>query len=104
MFYLVSLSDIDEETNNNSSLLSTQQKLSLDAWGLPQSILRQYAKRGITEMFPWQVECLCCPGVLKGGNLVYSAPTSAGKYPPSNLFLTPETVMVFENFPQVKPL
>ncbi|KAK3917923.1 DNA polymerase theta [Frankliniella fusca] len=53
------LSGICNETEQSAdSLLSTQQKLKLEAWGLPQNILMQYAKRGITEMFPWQLECL----------------------------------------------
>ncbi|KAE8745596.1 hypothetical protein FOCC_FOCC007707 [Frankliniella occidentalis] len=28
----------------------------METWGLPQSILKQYARKGIIEMFPWQVE------------------------------------------------
>ncbi|XP_039301076.1 DNA polymerase theta [Nilaparvata lugens] len=59
--------------------LSTQEKLKLESWGLPKLILQKYIEKGITTMFPWQVECLCLPNVLHGGNLVYSAPTSAGK-------------------------
>ncbi|XP_049869670.1 DNA polymerase theta [Pectinophora gossypiella] len=53
---------------------------NLKAWGLPQDIARKYEERGIQEMFDWQVSCLGNPKVLMDCcNLVYSAPTSAGK-------------------------
>ncbi len=54
--------------------------LKLSSWGLPDSILEKYTSRKIATMFPWQAECLKNPRVLKQhANLVYSAPTSAGK-------------------------
>ncbi|XP_052244253.1 DNA polymerase theta-like [Dreissena polymorpha] len=56
-----------------------QDSLALSSWGLPAVVLNQYAARGITHMFQWQAECLMLGNVLNGGNLVYSAPTSAGK-------------------------
>lgn len=56
-----------------------QEHLKLSQWGIPDLVLEQYAQRGITSMYRWQAECLMQPGILQGSNLVFSAPTSAGK-------------------------
>ncbi|XP_071956971.1 DNA polymerase theta-like [Antedon mediterranea] len=58
---------------------TTPNRLLLSSWGLPDPVLAQYHKKNITKMFEWQAECLGQGSVLDGGNLVYSAPTSAGK-------------------------
>lgn len=71
---------LDSSSKNWShSLLNTQERLQLRSWGLPDSVLKQYERNGVQSMFPWQAECLGVGKVLEGGNLVYSAPTSAGK-------------------------
>ncbi|XP_048838928.1 DNA polymerase theta [Brienomyrus brachyistius] len=54
-------------------------KLLLSSWGLPKPVLERYQCLGVTKMFEWQAECLTLGKVLEGKNLVYSAPTSAGK-------------------------
>ncbi|CAL1548671.1 unnamed protein product, partial [Lymnaea stagnalis] len=56
-----------------------QDKRQLSSWGLPHPVLEAYKNQGVTTMFEWQAECLLTAQVLEGGNLVYSAPTSAGK-------------------------
>lgn len=63
------------------TLLDTTKNLRfLSSWNLPPSIVNEYRKKNVTEMFEWQCECLKNPKVLfEGANLVYSAPTSAGK-------------------------
>uniref|UniRef100_A0A669QRV1 DNA polymerase theta n=1 Tax=Phasianus colchicus TaxID=9054 RepID=A0A669QRV1_PHACC len=48
-------------------------------WGLPKAVLEKYHSLGVVQMFEWQAECLMLGQVLEGKNLVYSAPTSAGK-------------------------
>ncbi|XP_069616586.1 DNA polymerase theta [Ranitomeya imitator] len=54
-------------------------KLLLESWGLPRAVQEAYAGLGVVRMFEWQAECLMQGQVLEGKNLVYSAPTSAGK-------------------------
>ncbi|XP_044743905.1 DNA polymerase theta-like [Chrysoperla carnea] len=71
---------IHDNSNASSSIVSTQQLQKLESWGLPPGVLAKYEERGIKEMFPWQVECLSNIKILnEHANLVYSAPTSAGK-------------------------
>ncbi|XP_055481039.1 DNA polymerase theta [Psammomys obesus] len=54
-------------------------RLLLANWGLPEAVLEKYQSFGVKKMFEWQAECLLLGQVLEGKNLVYSAPTSAGK-------------------------
>ncbi|XP_042525596.1 DNA polymerase theta isoform X1 [Dipodomys spectabilis] len=54
-------------------------KLLLANWSLPKEVLEKYHSFGVKKMFEWQAECLLLGQVLEGKNLVYSAPTSAGK-------------------------
>uniref|UniRef100_A0A3Q2DDF4 DNA polymerase theta n=1 Tax=Cyprinodon variegatus TaxID=28743 RepID=A0A3Q2DDF4_CYPVA len=63
------------------------EKLLLSSWGLPKPVLERYQKHGVTRMFEWQAQCLTVGQVLHGGNLVYSAPTSAGKTLVSELLI-----------------
>ncbi|XP_048459045.1 DNA polymerase theta [Rhincodon typus] len=58
---------------------SQQSMLLLSNWGLPKSVLEKYQSMGVVSIFEWQAECLTQNHVLEGRNLVYSAPTSAGK-------------------------
>lgn len=61
---------------NTSNLFS----LSHLKWGLKREVVMGFGACGIAEMYPWQSECLSLPGLLSGErNLVYTAPTSAGK-------------------------
>lgn len=45
---------------------------------LPQALIDAYAKRGITELYPPQAECIK-KGLLDGKNLLISIPTASGK-------------------------
>ncbi|KAL1252970.1 hypothetical protein QQF64_017663 [Cirrhinus molitorella] len=62
-------------------------KLLLSSWGLPKPVLEKYQSLGVQRMFEWQAECLTLGRVLEGQNLVYSAPTSAGKTLVSELLI-----------------
>ncbi|XP_069058813.1 DNA polymerase theta isoform X2 [Pleurodeles waltl] len=62
-------------------------KLLLASWGLPDQVLKKYRSFGVVQMFDWQADCLMLGQVLEGKNLVYSAPTSAGKTLVSELLI-----------------
>ncbi|XP_055014299.1 LOW QUALITY PROTEIN: DNA polymerase theta [Boleophthalmus pectinirostris] len=87
---------LDATTLNNTSIQpgtvmcapeEQAEKLLLSSWGLPKPVLDRYCKLGVTHMFEWQAQCLAVGHVLHGGNLVYSAPTSAGKTLVSELLM-----------------
>lgn len=73
--------NIVEKPQNQSFKVDTSKNLRLlENWNLPPSVVSEYRKKNVVEMFEWQKECLVNPEVLfEGKNLVYSAPTSAGK-------------------------
>lgn len=54
--------------------------LSHPRYGLPDSLVRNFASLGIESIYPWQSACLLGRGLLTGEkNLVYTAPTGGGK-------------------------
>ena len=56
--------------------------LELYSWGFPKAVINRYFNmKKVSKLFQWQVDCLTVDNgiVLKGRNLVYSAPTSGGK-------------------------
>ncbi|KAI3792695.1 hypothetical protein L2E82_06583 [Cichorium intybus] len=61
-----------------SSSMPYNDRLDISNW-LPSELCVTYKKRGISKLYPWQVDCLQVDGVLQKRNLVYCASTSAGK-------------------------
>ncbi|XVF48493.1 hypothetical protein PTKIN_Ptkin03bG0194900 [Pterospermum kingtungense] len=66
------------ETTTPLSSVALKDQLGLSNW-LPLEICKIYKKKGIAELYPWQVDCLQVDGVMQRRNLVYCASTSAGK-------------------------
>ncbi|KAL0124938.1 hypothetical protein PUN28_006657 [Cardiocondyla obscurior] len=80
-----SIADSTDDRKNldfviSSPPLCTQDRCKLASWNLPPNVLQKYIARGVESMFPWQLECLSNHLVMQERkNLIYSAPTSAGK-------------------------
>lgn len=75
---LFTASPIFERAGFQICILFNKQ-LKLIIKDLPASIVREYHRKNIFNMFDWQRECLSNPKVLfENANLVYCAPTSAG--------------------------
>ncbi|XP_065858049.1 helicase and polymerase-containing protein TEBICHI isoform X2 [Euphorbia lathyris] len=66
------------EASTPSSTVPLRDQLDLDNW-LPLQVCSIYKRKGISKLYPWQVDCLQVDGVLQRRNLVYCASTSAGK-------------------------
>lgn len=63
-----------------AALVGAPNSRNLDFWGLPAKAKAALNEKGVTELYPWQAECLSRPGIMDGSeNLLYSAPTSGGK-------------------------
>ena len=77
----IEIVEVENYGKEESLMKVTDDQLEVAAWGLPDTVVDQYKEKGITKMFSWQAECLLANEgkPLQGGNLVYSAPTSAGK-------------------------
>ncbi|XP_022909191.2 DNA polymerase theta [Onthophagus taurus] len=68
----------DEE--KSESYFGSHLTCNLSDWNIPDMILQKYSKNNVKTMFDWQLKCLNNPKILLNNkNLVYSAPTSAGK-------------------------
>lgn len=49
-------------------------------YGLPSSLVANFAALGVSSIYDWQALCLLAPGLLTGRrHLVYTAPTGGGK-------------------------
>lgn len=73
---------------NKSEYESDMNQLKkISSWNLPPTIEREYYIKGIIEMFDWQVNCLNKSKIFEYGNLIYSAPTAAGKTLVSELLM-----------------
>ncbi|VEN52432.1 unnamed protein product [Callosobruchus maculatus] len=69
-----------DSLSNEASQIDFDNACKLSSWGFPNEILQKYESKNLHKMFRWQVECLNKQDVLKNyKNLVYAAPTSAGK-------------------------
>jgi len=75
------LSEADEGAQYEDDVQVEGSDLEIEKWGLPDSVVRAYknASAAKARLFKWQAACLKSKGVLKGGNLVFSAPTGSGK-------------------------
>ncbi|CAH1967457.1 unnamed protein product [Acanthoscelides obtectus] len=71
---------LKDSLQNETAEFKLDNAIKLSSWGLPSEVLKKYESKNLHSMFHWQVECLRKQNVLENcKNLVYAAPTSAGK-------------------------
>lgn len=63
-----------------SSTQGSLQSLNDPRFGLPNSLVANFAAVGVTSIYQWQASCLLGQGLLEGKrHLIYTAPTGGGK-------------------------
>lgn len=63
-----------------SSAQGSLQSLNDPRFGLPNSLVANFAALGVTSIYQWQASCLLGQGLLEGKrHLIYTAPTGGGK-------------------------
>ena len=79
----VGASDYCQRNANSLTSGSTQHpllSLANEKYGLPESLVTNFALLGVHAIYPWQSTCLLGKGILTGEqSLVYTAPTGGGK-------------------------
>jgi DNA polymerase theta len=64
----------------DTSAQGSLQSLNDPRFGLPSSLVANFAAAGVTSIYQWQASCLLGDGLLQGKrHLIYTAPTGGGK-------------------------
>ncbi|MFH4977808.1 hypothetical protein AB6A40_004517 [Gnathostoma spinigerum] len=78
--------------HNNSAIFDGTNRFH--SAGFPADLLQFYKeKRGITDLYDWQEDCLSDMRVLSGNNVILCLPTSAGKTLIAELLMFRETIL-----------
>lgn len=88
------LSPLKSPTRTDCDNNDFQDDLDIASWFLPPPVERWFKSKGLSSIFEWQRDCLKSEGVLNGKNLIFSAPTSAGKTLVADILMLKQ---VFEN-------
>ncbi|KAL4808674.1 hypothetical protein BDV18DRAFT_132888 [Aspergillus unguis] len=69
-----------QRPDSSSSVQGSLQSLNDPRFGLPHSLVANFAAVGVTSIYQWQASCLLGEGLLQGKrHLIYTAPTGGGK-------------------------
>lgn len=72
--------DGQKQRPDSTTTQGSLQSLNDPRFGLPHSLVANFAAVGVTSIYQWQASCLLGEGLLEGKrHLIYTAPTGGGK-------------------------